>query len=111
MCATNGAGVTHRVGDADARRIDQLGGKVSSLATLENEFSQDYTVRTAVHAELSGSNTANAWGFTVQGFAPVLKLCRRLLAAGVDPRLPLHAYRGDTPEDSHDRRRCASDGR
>jgi hypothetical protein len=50
----------------------------------------------AVYAELSGSNTATARGFTVHGSAPVLKLCRRLVAAGVDPRLPLHAYRGET---------------
>jgi hypothetical protein len=40
-------------------------------------------------------NTCTALGITVHGAAPVLALCRKLLEAGHDPSLPLHAYRGD----------------
>jgi hypothetical protein len=32
----------------------------------------------------------------VQGNAPILAMCRRLIEAGVDPARPLHAYRNDT---------------
>jgi len=48
-----------------------------------------------VHATLSGDTAATALGVTGRGGAPVLDLCRKLVAAGHDPRLPLHAYRGD----------------
>jgi hypothetical protein len=40
-------------------------------------------------------NTCIALGITVHGAAPVLALCRKLVEAGHDPTLPLHAYRGD----------------
>jgi hypothetical protein len=52
-----------------------------------------------LRADLSGGGTAataTAAGITVQAEAPVLALCRRLLAAGHDPGTPLEAYRGDT---------------
>jgi hypothetical protein len=32
----------------------------------------------------------------VRASAPILSLCRKLIASGYDPALPLHAYRGDT---------------
>ena len=32
----------------------------------------------------------------MRGVAPVLKMCRALVAAGYDPKRPLHAFRGDT---------------
>jgi hypothetical protein len=50
-----------------------------------------------LRAELSGggaASTATAAGITVQADAPVLALCRRLLAAGHDPATALEAYRG-----------------
>jgi hypothetical protein len=34
-------------------------------------------------------------GISVCDAAPILGLCRALVAAGHDPQLPLHAYRGD----------------
>jgi hypothetical protein len=46
-------------------------------------------------AELIGSTTATAAGISVTAYAPVLELCRRLVAAGRDPAAPLRAYRGD----------------
>jgi hypothetical protein len=49
----------------------------------------------AVRADLIGSDRRAAEGLTARGSAPVLGLCRRLLAAGVDPGRPLCAYRGD----------------
>ncbi|MPZ57500.1 MAG: hypothetical protein GEU91_13565 [Rhizobiales bacterium] len=48
-----------------------------------------------LHAELFGSDKARLCGISVTAGAPVLELCRRLVAAGVDPATPLAAYRGD----------------
>jgi hypothetical protein len=35
-------------------------------------------------------------GISVTAYAPVLELCRRLVAAGHDPATPLHAFRAHT---------------
>jgi len=43
---------------------------------------------------LSGSNKASALGLIARGDAPVLKLCRDLLAAGFHPNTPAQAFRG-----------------
>jgi hypothetical protein len=40
--------------------------------------------------------TASALGLTARGRAPVLSLCRQLVAAGHDPAQPAEAYRGET---------------
>jgi hypothetical protein len=48
----------------------------------------------AIRAELTG-NQCSALGVTARAAAPVLALCRKLVAAGHDPALPLEAYRGD----------------
>ena len=48
----------------------------------------------AIKAELSGSSTASAYGIVARTGSPVLELCRRLVAAGIDPKTPLEAYRG-----------------
>jgi hypothetical protein len=50
---------------------------------------------TNIHAEIIGSDRCEAAGITVRAAAPVLAMCRKLLAAGYDPDRPLHAYRGD----------------
>jgi hypothetical protein len=47
-----------------------------------------------IRAEIVGDDTCSALGVTVRAYAPVLSLCRKLVEAGHDPRLPLHAYRG-----------------
>lgn len=39
---------------------------------------------------------AAALGVTCHGSAPILDLCRKLVAAGHDPETPLEAYRGAT---------------
>jgi hypothetical protein len=49
----------------------------------------------AIRAELSGSDMCSALGIAIRAYAPVLELCRQLVAAGHDPATPLHAYRLD----------------
>jgi hypothetical protein len=49
----------------------------------------------AIRAELIGDRNAIAAGVTAHGRAPVLELCRRLVASGHDAHLQLEAYRGD----------------
>ena len=49
-----------------------------------------------IKADITSASTCVAEGITANGTAPVLALCRKLIAAGYDPALPLHAYRGDT---------------
>jgi hypothetical protein len=46
-------------------------------------------------AQIDKSDRCEAAGHTVRAPAPVLAMCRKLIAAGFDPSLPLHAYRGD----------------
>ena len=46
--------------------------------------------------QLSGSDKASALGIEIQAPSAVLALCRKLVAAGHDPREPLEAYRGNT---------------
>ena len=48
-----------------------------------------------IRAAIAGRNRAEANGISVIAAAPVLALCRKLIAAGVDPAEPLEAYRGD----------------
>jgi len=50
----------------------------------------------SLRAGLIGSNTCTAAGITAHGNAPVLVLCRRLLAAGLDPDQAMEVYRGAT---------------
>jgi hypothetical protein len=49
-----------------------------------------------IRAEIVGDDTCSAPGVTVRAHAPVLALCRKLIAALHDPSVPLHAYRGNT---------------
>jgi hypothetical protein len=48
-----------------------------------------------IRAELTGCNTCTALGIRVRAAAPVLAICRALLAAGHDPHKQLRVYRGD----------------
>jgi hypothetical protein len=50
----------------------------------------------STHAELIGSDTCSAGGVTVQGSAPVLVMCRQLLAQGLSLDAALAVYRGAT---------------
>jgi hypothetical protein len=48
-----------------------------------------------IRAALIGGDQCVAFGLKVRAPAPVLAMCRELIAAGYDPRRPLHAYRGN----------------
>jgi hypothetical protein len=48
-----------------------------------------------IRAVLFGSDQCSAEGRTVRAAAPILEMCRWLVAAGRDPARPLHCYRGD----------------
>lgn len=48
----------------------------------------------SIYAELIGDDTCSAAGITAQCSAPVLELCRKLVAAGFEPTTPLEAWRG-----------------
>ncbi len=48
-----------------------------------------------MRAELIGTDICSAAGITVHEHAPVLALCRKLMAAGHDAVTPLLCYRGD----------------
>lgn len=50
----------------------------------------------AIRAELIGSETAHADGITTHGPAPLVMLCRKLVAAGIDPDQALIAWRDHT---------------
>ena len=48
-----------------------------------------------IRAALIGSDRCEAGGISVCTAAPVLAVCRKLMAAGHNPRRPLHVYRGN----------------
>lgn len=50
--------------------------------------------KATISATLAGSDRCEAAGITVTGATPVLKLCRSLIAAGLDPDRALHVFRG-----------------
>jgi hypothetical protein len=88
MPAKNSASSAAAATDCRARESDQLGGKVNFLATPLRKPSQ------AIRAELIGSDLCAAAGYVARGTTPILALCRKLVAAGVNPALPLECYRG-----------------
>jgi|SRR5215475_9077508 len=91
MLTRNSAGVAHR-NDADAREIDQLGGRVDFLATTP-----DSSTFQVIRAELTGDDTCRAGGLVATSPSPILALCRFLISAGANPDRPLQAFRGDVP--------------
>jgi hypothetical protein len=80
------AGTAHR-----AIEIDELNGHVVSESKRLQDLDQ-----APIRATLIGSDRCEVDGIVARGHAPVLGLCRALLAAAYDPLRPLHAYRGDT---------------
>jgi hypothetical protein len=76
---------------AGASKSDPLGGKVFSEVTSHKAFTQ-----ALICAELISSDCCKAEGFIARGHAPVLELCRRLVAAGFGPGSRLEASRGNT---------------
>lgn len=64
----------------------------NSLADLAARIKIEH--ETVIRAELIGSDECTAAGLTISGRAPVLALCRQLIADGHDPGLPLEVWRG-----------------
>jgi hypothetical protein len=48
-----------------------------------------------IRAELFGSSICIVSSMTAVASAPVIALCRQLIAAGHDPATPMEAYRGE----------------
>ena len=73
-----------------ASEIDGLGRHVVSEIS-----SAPIVTQAPIPATLIGSDRCEREGYTVRAYAPVLAMCRELVAAGYDPATPLEAYRGD----------------
>jgi hypothetical protein len=85
------ARLLHRGDGAEAPRLDETAGHIDAVADPTSQSPQAVPIR----ALLIGNNCTAA-GLTASGSAPVLGLCRVLLAAGHDPDKPLLAFRGQT---------------
>ena len=90
MLAQNSGGPAAAAAECKARTNDQLGGKVGLVATPSRKPSQ------VVRAELVGSDRCLAAGYVTRGTTPVLAMCRKLVAAGINPAASLECYRGAT---------------
>jgi hypothetical protein len=71
---------------------DVTADRVNTLARSTQSAPQAIPLRAA----LSGKHCV-AEGIYARGSAPILALCRALIAAGHDPDRALHVYRGSTP--------------
>jgi hypothetical protein len=86
VSATKGAGPDLCGDRVEAQKTDvHCGGHESSKPSFQTTQ--------PVRAELSGSDTCTALGITAIGTSPVLKLCRQLLANGLDPDTAVEVYR------------------
>ena len=65
-----------------------------NVLQTDKRFSRFPRPQAEIRAELIGSNECAAAGLTISGRAPVLALCRQLIADGHDPGLPLEVWRG-----------------
>jgi hypothetical protein len=91
--AVSHANTNPATGDRGARQEFQHRRIVASCL---NSHLRDATQAPPLRAELIGSDECSiAAGITARGSAPILKLCRKLIQAGIDPNRPLHVYRGD----------------
>jgi hypothetical protein len=74
-----------------ASKNDRLGRQVVGEINRQKQLSQ-----ASIRATLMGSDRCEAAGISVRGYAPVLQICRELIAAGFNPAAPLEAWRGQT---------------
>jgi hypothetical protein len=88
MVFRNGVGLASAPTDNEAPKIARKYDKRSSKPS-PNE------TQPPIRSELRGSNVASALGFSASGAAPVLALCRELVAAGHHPATPLEGWRGE----------------
>jgi hypothetical protein len=77
--------------------VAALGASVSDhrgrQVIAENNRQQTFA-QAPIRVTLIGFDRCEAAGISVRGYAPVLDLCRELVAAGFDPACPLEAWRG-----------------
>jgi hypothetical protein len=73
-----------------ASEIDGLGRHVVSQTNRQGQLPQ-----VPIRATLVGSDRCAADGISARGYAPVLDLCRELVAAGFNPASALEAWRGE----------------
>jgi hypothetical protein len=83
------ARLRHRANGVEAPELDGIAGHVGAIATPLAQSTQ------AIRAELISSDRCTADGLTARSVTPVLSLCRRLVAAAVNPAAPLEAWRGE----------------
>jgi hypothetical protein len=85
----NGEGAPHCVDSGDAQEC--VGWRARPISNKS-----DRSETQPLFAELTGANTCTATGITARASAPVLALCRELLAAGVAPDRAMQVYRRAT---------------
>jgi hypothetical protein len=90
MALTHSVGPASVATDSEARKIVGTGERDG------RSFRPDPNRPQVIRADLVGSNTCSAAGIVATGNAPVLSLCRRLVAAGHPPGTRLEVYRGNT---------------
>jgi hypothetical protein len=69
-----------------------IADRTSSIANPSSQSSQ----ATSIRAELIASNCCSAHGIAAYCSAPALALCRKLVEAGYNPRMPLEVWRRNT---------------
>jgi hypothetical protein len=81
-------------GRESGSQSDRHASAIASANILLQPQPQELTA--PIRATLIDSDRCEADGHTVRAYAPVLAMCRELVAAGYDPATSLVAYRGDT---------------
>ncbi len=89
MTATKSPGARAARG---ASVVDRLGRR----QVIPETNRQKQLLQVPIRATLIGSDRCEAEGVTAHGYAPVLDLCRELVAAGLNPAFRFEAWRGDT---------------
>ena len=80
-----------RRGDGGRARGRDLAWRQIETTRTSKPFGDQEPIR----AEIVGADQCHAEGFGVRSAAPVLAVCRKLIAAGLDPGRSLHAFRGN----------------
>jgi hypothetical protein len=103
MASPRAAKATRADAARDLPRVDLTGEQIGPDANQPVRFLQGRGLaadcdkagtQATIRAELIGSDQCTAGEITACGPAPILKLCRKLIAAGVDPDTRLVVYRG-----------------
>jgi hypothetical protein len=88
--------VSYNTNDENLLELDATPAPSRLIEALRRAHPEPDANQSPIRADLVGSNTCSAAGIVATGNAPVLSLCRRLIAAGHPPGSRLEAYRGNT---------------